>query len=308
MERKARTLSGVVLGCVFLAGCADVFSSIGVLSPRGPIGAANKLILINSVGIMLAIVIPSIIATFLFAWWFRASNTRAVYTPDWEYSGRVELVVWSIPILVVVLLAGVAWIGAHQLDAAEPIPSEHKTLDVQVVALDWKWLFIYPDQRVASVNILNLPVGVPVRFKLTSASVMNSFFIPQLGSMIYTMNGMTTTLYLQADKAGTYNGLSSHFSGDGFSKMSFKVQAMPQAEFDAWVQASAASPNVLDRASYEQLAKQTFGAKAAVMRLGEEGLFLKIATQEIPPSAGPKLTEMTHTPDVSPRSGETDAR
>ncbi len=180
---------------------------------------------------MLAIVAPTIVAIFVFAWWFRASNTKARYLPEWAYSGRIELVVWAIPALVVMLLGGVAWIGSHDLDPAKPIASSQPPLEVQVVSLDWKWLFLYPDQKIATVNTLTVPVGVPVHFSLTSASVMNAFFIPQLGSMIYTMNGMTTRLHLRADAAGVFHGLSSHFSGDGFSDMNFEVHAIPAKDF-----------------------------------------------------------------------------
>ena len=209
-----------------------------VLDPQGPVGIAEKTILIDSLAIMLAIVVPTIVATFAFAWWFRASNTRARYLPNWAYSGRIELIVWGIPLLVIMLLGGVAWIGSHDLDPAKPCPAgadghghdpttAAAPLEVQVVSLDWKWLFIYPGQGVASVNQLVVPAGVPIHFSLTSASVMNAFFIPQLGSMIYTMNGMTTQLNLQADAPGTFRGLSSHYSGDGFSGMHFDVQAVP---------------------------------------------------------------------------------
>ena len=205
------------------------------------------MILIDSLAIMLAIVVPTIVATLAFAWWFRASNTRARYLPDWDYSGRIELIVWSIPLLVIMLLGGVAWIGSHDLDPAKPLASNTPPLEVQVVSLDWKWLFIYPDQGVASVNQLVVPVGVPLHFSLTSASVMNAFFIPQLGSMIYTMNGMTTQLNLQADAPGTFRGLSSHFSGDGFSDMHFEVLAVPAERFNAWIEAtrSRAQPSIL---------------------------------------------------------------
>jgi len=193
-----------------------------VLDPRGPVGQADRTILIDSLAIMLAIGVPTIIATFAFAWWFRASNTRARYRPDWEFSGAIELVVWAIPAMVIILLGGVAWIGSHELDPAKPLSDRVAPLDVQVVSLDWKWLFIYPQEGVASVNQLVVPVGVPLRFALTSASVWNVFFVPQLGSMIYTMNGMRTQMNLQADEIGTLHGLSAHFSGDGFSDMHFR--------------------------------------------------------------------------------------
>src|SRR6201999_1998805 len=207
---------------------------MNILDPQGPVAAADKMILIDSIAIMLAIVVPTIIAIFAFAWYFRASNSKAFYWPDWEYSGRLELVVWSIPALTIILLGGVAWIGSHQLDPARPVPGTGETLTLQEVSLDWKWLFIYPDQRIATVNTLTVPVGAPLHFQLTSASVMNAFFIPQLGSMIYTMNGMVNRLELRADEVGTYQGLSSHFSGDGFPDMLFDVHVVSQNEFNDW--------------------------------------------------------------------------
>src|SRR5579863_700341 len=172
-----------LLGPLALAGCHTA-----VLSPAGPIGAADRSILLDALAIMLAIVVPTILATLAFAWWFRASNTRARRVPTWSYSGRIELIVWSIPALVVFFLGGIAWIGSHLLDPARPISSGAKPLEIQVVSLDWKWLFIYPEQGVASVNDLVAPAGVPLSFRLTSATVMNSFFVPELGSQIYTMH------------------------------------------------------------------------------------------------------------------------
>ena len=165
----------IVLLPIVLTACQPA-----VLDPQGIIGIAEKTILIDSLAIMLAIVIPTIATTFAFAWWFRASNTRARYLPDFVYSGRLELIVWAIPLLVIMLLGGVSWIGSHDLDPAKPLASNTPPLEVQVVSLDWKWLFIYPEQHVASVNQLVVPAGVPVHFSLTSASVMNAFFIPQL--------------------------------------------------------------------------------------------------------------------------------
>ena len=259
-----------------------------VLDPQGPIGAAEKSILIDSLAIMLAIVAPTIVAIFAFAWWFRASNSKARHLPAWAYSGQIELVVWAIPSLVVMLLGGVIWIGSHELDPAEPIKSSQPALEVQVVSLDWKWLFIYPGQHVATVNTLTIPTGVPVHFSLTSASVMNAFFIPQMGSMIYTMNGMTTRLYLQADTAGVFHGLSSHFSGDGFSDMNFEVHAVSPAEFVNWARATAQADATVDAQSYSELAKQSSKIAPASFRLGDPNLFQSIATQKIPPSPGPR--------------------
>src|ERR1700746_2972729 len=207
----------------------------GVLDPQGPIGAASAKILLNALGIMLLMGVPTIIAILIFAWWFRASNTRASYRPDFVYSGGIETVVWGIPILTIMFLGGVIWIGSHDLDPFKPIASPEKPVEVQVVSLDWKWLFIYPDEGVASVNELVVPAGVPVHFSLTSASVMNMFFVPQLGTMIATMNGMVTQLWLQADQTGELYGQSSQFSGGGFAGMNFIVHSVPPDRFRQWV-------------------------------------------------------------------------
>jgi len=243
-------LLAVTLLSVALGGCSE-----GVLNPRGPIAAAERLIMFNSLGIMLAIVIPTILATLAVAFWFRASNSRAAYLPDFEYSGRLELLVWSIPAMTVLLVGGVAWVGAHDLDPSKPIVSTTRPVNVQVVSLDWKWLFVYPEQGIASVNKLVVPVGTPISFELTSSSVMNSFFVPQLGSQIYTMSGMVTRLQLQAGHAGTYPGLSAMFSGEGFPDMRFSVDAVTDNGFAQWVSQTRETGPVLDRQSYADLAK-----------------------------------------------------
>jgi cytochrome o ubiquinol oxidase subunit II len=265
-----------------LSGCDR-----GVLNPQGPVGTADKTILIDSLAIMLAIVIPTILATLLFAWWFRASNTRATYRPEFVYSGRIELIVWSIPLLVIMLLGGVIWIGAHELDPAQPLASDTEPLEIQAVSLDWKWLFIYPKQGVASVNQLVVPVGVPIHFSLTSASVMSAFFVPQLGSMIYTMNGMTTQLNLRADASGDFLGEASHFSGDGFSDMHFDVKAAPADQFATWIETIHNSGPILDATSYAALARQSVERRPFTFGSVDPGLFQKIATQQLPPGPGP---------------------
>jgi cytochrome o ubiquinol oxidase subunit 2 len=262
-----------------------------VFDPQGPIGAAEWTILIDSLAIMLAIVGPTILATLGFAWWFRASNTRARYMPDWAHSGQLELIVWAIPLLTIMLLGGVAWIGSHDLDPAQPLASKDRPLDVEVVSLDWKWLFIYPEQRIASVNLLVIPAGTPVRFSLTSASVMNAFFIPQLGSMIYAMNGMRTRLNLQADRPGVYYGQSSHFSGDGFSDMHFNVEAMSPDRFTAWASAARGSGPVLNGQSYAELARQSTGNPPSTYRDVEPDLFQRIVLQALPPGPGPAMSD-----------------
>ena len=272
----------LAIGLPALVGCHAV-----VLDPQGPVGAANRTILVNSLAIMLAIVVPTIIATIGIAWWYRASNKHARYLPTWAFSGKVELVVWSIPLLVIILLGGVTWIGSHELDPAKPLESTAEPLEIEVVSLDWKWLFIYPKERVALVNQLVIPAGVPLHFRLTSASVMNAFFIPRLGSMIYTMNGMATELWLHADTPGTFRGLSSHYSGEGFSDMHFEVRAVPADEFARWVATTRGSGKALDEAAYSTLVTPSAKVAPAAFGAVDPDLFKKIVTLALPPGPGP---------------------
>jgi cytochrome o ubiquinol oxidase subunit II len=252
----------------------------GILDPQGPIGAAQRTILLDATSIMLAVVIPIIVATLAVAWWFRAGNAKALHLPDWSYSGRIEVVVWSIPTLTVGFLGGMAWLGSHDLDPRVPVPSSAPTLNIQVVAMDWKWLFIYPDQEVASVNRLVVPAGAPLSFRITSASVMNSFFVPQLGSQIYAMSGMATRLNLLADKPGTFPGLSAQFSGDGFSDMRFDAVALPKEGFEEWVKSTRSGGGKLDAEAYAELAHPS--AAVAPMTFGDvtPGLFDTLALAE----------------------------
>jgi len=245
----------------------------GVLDPHGPVGMAERVILMDATAIMLAVVIPVIVLALVFAWWFRAGNPRAHYLPMWEYSGTIEIVVWAIPALVILFLGGIAWTGSHDLDPPNGVHSKETPMDVQVVSLDWKWLFIYPNEGVASVNRLVVPVGKPIRFQLTSATVMNSFFVPQLGSQIYTMPGMTTRLMLQADQTGTYKGISAQFSGDGFSDMRFDFVAAPATEFRSWIQQTKAAGKTFDKTAYDALARPSSAAPAMAYGSVSPGLF-----------------------------------
>ena len=289
-------------GCgIALGGCGP-----GVFQPKGPVAGAESTILLNALAIMAAVVLPTIAATLGFAWWYRASNTRARYQPDFSYSGRIEMITWAIPVLVVMFLGGITWIGSHELDPYRKLDSPTPPLEIQVVSLDWKWLFIYPAEGIAAVNELTIPAGVPVHFSLTSASVMNTFSIPQLGGMIYTMHAMSDQLSLQADHPGTYYGQSAQFSGDGFSGMHFDVHALPAADFTAWGQRVRGNGPSLDQTSYPTLARQsadvapfTYGAVAA-------GLYDMIVKQELPPGPGPESGRSSAA--VSPRSGVDNAR
>ncbi len=276
-------LAVVLIGAATLGGCTE-----GVLDPKGPIALAERQILLNALGIMLAIVIPVILATLGVAFWFRASNERARYRPNFAYSGRLEMLVWSIPAMTVFLVGGVAWVGSHDLSPRKPIVSTVRPLGVtvrplrvQVASLDWKWLFIYPDQGVASVNQLTIPVGTTVSLELTSSGVMNSFFVPQLGSQIYTMAGMITRLHLQADHAGTYRGFSAQFSGDGFSDMHFDADAVPDDKFAQWLDAARGAGPELDAKTYADLAKPSAAVAPFTYRAVAPGLFDSIMVSEM---------------------------
>jgi cytochrome o ubiquinol oxidase subunit II len=280
-RRSGLLRSLAVCAAVMVASCQPT----GVLDPQGPIASAQLLLLINSTAIMLVVVVPVILATLGFAWWYRSANARASRSPDQAYEGRIEFVTWSIPALIVILLGGVIWIGSHQLDPRAPIPADAEPLRVDVVALDWKWLFIYPDQGIAAVNQLVMPVGTPVNFRLTSATVMNSFFVPQLGSQIYTMGGMTTHLNLLAAETGEYPGFSANFSGDGFSEMRFVAKAVPASDFDAWVAQARGTGSALDDAAYAELAKPSQAVPPTTYRSVDPKLFEQIIEQTV---SGPK--------------------
>jgi cytochrome o ubiquinol oxidase subunit 2 len=278
-------LAAVLIGAATLGGCTE-----GVLDPKGPIAAAEREILFNSLGIMLAIVIPTILATLGVAYWFRASNANARYQPDFAYSGRLELLVWSIPAMTVLLVGGVAWVGAHDLDPRRPLSSTAKPITVQVASLDWKWLFIYPEQGIASVNHLTVPVGAPISFELTSSGVMNSFFVPQLGSQIYTMSGMVTRLHLQADHPGTYPGLSAMYSGEGFADMRFTVDAVPSEKFEEWAAQTRNAGPVLDAQAYADLAKPSKAVAPFTYRAVAPNLFGSIADSAMTADASSPVT------------------
>ena len=244
--------AGLTLGAVaFLEGC----SSVTVLDPKGQVGAEEKSLIMMAAVLMLIVIVPVIIMAITFAWRYRASNTRARYSPDWSHSRLIEVSVWIVPIIIVSILGYLGWTRSHSLDPFKPVSSKAKAVTIQVVSLNWKWLFIYPDEHVAAVNEVAFPVNTPVDFFLTSDTVMNSFFIPQLGSQIYTMAGMRTQLHLVANHEGRYAGLSANFSGPGFSRMTFAALAMSGAGYRQWLQRATKSPEKLDRKSYVRLAR-----------------------------------------------------
>lgn len=228
------------LPALMLSGC-----TVDLLQPGGPIGEGNRNMMVLEFSIMMCIVVPTCIATLLFAWRYRASNKKAEYKPNWAHSNAIEVFVWGIPVLIIAALSCVNYWSTHYYDPYKPLSKdmlerEHaentKPLNVQVVSLDWKWLFIYPDQGIATINELDVPTKTPLNLHITSDSVMTSFFVPQLGSMIYSMAGMETQLHLLARKPGVYRGEAAQYTGPGFSGMHFRTVALPQEQFQSWVE------------------------------------------------------------------------
>ncbi|MFD1008719.1 ubiquinol oxidase subunit II [Oceanisphaera ostreae] len=251
--RHLKTALFAGASAMLLAGCQG-----GVLDPKGQVGVDEKHLIVVATLLMLIVVVPVIFMTLFFAWKYREGRTQEIYAPKWSHSTKIELVVWIIPIIIVVILGVITWRSTHDLDPYKPLVHEKDHITVEVVSLNWKWLFIYPEQGVASVNELAFPTDVPVEFKITSDTTMNSFFIPQLGGQIYSMAGMETKLHLIANEAGTYDGYSANYSGEGFTGMQFKAIATPdEAGFDAWVNKLKQAPDSLSPATYKQLAKQS---------------------------------------------------
>jgi cytochrome o ubiquinol oxidase subunit 2 len=248
-----------LLPIALLSGCNMV-----VMNASGDIARQQGQLVVVSTLLMLLIIVPVIILTLLFAWRYRQSNRTAKYEPDWDHSTQLELVIWGAPLLIIIALGLLTWISTHlldpyrplqRIDEARPIQAEVKPLEVQVVALDWKWLFIYPEQGIATVNELVTPIDVPVRFKITASTVMNSFYIPALAGQIYAMPGMETTLNAVMNKTGVYDGFSANYSGAGFSHMRFKYHGVSDADFEAWVAKTRAAGGELTRAAYLALEK-----------------------------------------------------
>ena len=253
-----RLLAAVLLP--LLAGCSKTV----VLNAPGDVAAQQGNLIIIATVLMLLIIVPVIVLTLLFAWRYRASNTEATYRPDWDHSTQLELVIWAAPLLIIIALGAVTWISTHLLDPYRPlgrlapgkaIPADAKPLDVEVVAMDWKWLFFYPEQGIATVNEMAAPVDRPVRFRITASSVMNAFSVPALAGMIYAMPGMETQLQAVMNKPGDYEGMSTNYSGAGFSHMRFRFRALDQAGFDSWVREVRGDGGRLDRDGYLQLEK-----------------------------------------------------
>ena len=273
---KARHVALLATG-LLLGACQRA-----VLDPAGDVARQQRDIIYISTGLMLLIIVPVIALTLLFAWRYRQANTDATYTPDWDHSTRLELLIWGAPLLIIIALGAMTWIGTHTLDPFrplsrlapnKPVPADAKPLRVEVVALDWKWLFIYPELGVASLNEMAAPVDVPISFKITSSSVWNTFHVPALAGMIYAMPGMETQLQGVMNKEGEFTGLSAHYSGSGFSRMTFTFRSLGQQGFNEWVAQAKASGTPLDRAAYLKLDKPSEAESIRYFGSVENGLY-----------------------------------
>lgn len=263
---------------LLLSGCRWA-----VLDPSGPIGEQERTIILIATALMLLVVVPVIAMILVFAWRYRASNESADYAPNWSHSTKVEAVVWGIPIAIIAILGTICWRSSHALDPFKPLAASVKPVRIDAVAMDWKWLFIYPKQGIATVNEVAMPVGVPVVFHITSATVMNSFFIPRLGSQIYAMANMQTAVNLLASEPGTYRGLSANFSGDGFSGMTFKALALSSADYARWLAKVKASPQTLGAADYARLEKPSENVPVAYYSQVIPDLFPEIVDGKLAP-------------------------
>ncbi|WP_409420679.1 ubiquinol oxidase subunit II [Pseudaeromonas sp. ZJS20] len=256
---------------VLLSGC-----DMALMDPKGAVGLEQRSLILTATGLMLIVVIPVFIMTVWFAWRYRAANKQATYAPKWAHSNKIELVVWLVPCIIILILGTITWRTSHSLDPHKPLASDKPALQIDVVALDWKWLFIYPAQGIATVNEIAIPVDVPVHFRITSATVMNSFFIPRLGSQVYAMAGMNNDLYLVANEAGTYKGIAANYSGHGFSGMKFATHAVSDADFAAWVDKVKQAPGHLDSTQYAELVKPSQNVPVTYFSSAKPGLYEEI--------------------------------
>lgn len=270
---KALVVVGVLSASFSVSGCAG--NSMPVLFPDGPIALAERDLLFRALAIMMIVVIPVFVMAFWFAWRYRAGNAKARYEPNWM-SNKVDAVVWVVPALIVLSIGIHVWIYTHELDPYKPLDANTAPIEVEVIAQDWKWLFIYPNEGIASVNELAFPAAVPLNLKITSDTVMNSFFLPALGGQIYAMAGMQTQLNLMAGTPGRFRGRNTQYSGDGFSDQHFNAIAMSQDDYDAWIAKVREEGRALDDQSYAELAEPSIAEPVAYYATVEPGLFERI--------------------------------
>jgi cytochrome o ubiquinol oxidase subunit II len=257
--------------------------SIAVLDPKGMIGMKQRDLLYTAMWLMFIVVIPVFILTIAFAWKYRESNKKAKYTPDWDFDFVAECLWWGIPCAIILVLGIITYKSSHELDPYRPIENGTQPIEIQVVALEWKWLFIYPEQGIATVNFVQFPENTPINFKITADAPMNSFWIPQLGGQIYAMPAMQSELHLIANETGSFRGCSANISGEGFAGMTFIAKATTKADFDLWVESVKNSPNHLGLAEYQQLAVRSQYQMVSVYSLTKSDLYDHIIMKYLSP-------------------------
>ncbi|MFC2049194.1 ubiquinol oxidase subunit II [Chlamydiota bacterium] len=278
--------SGIILFIILLMQPLEVWhfrGDIDILFPKGPIALKQRNLLLIIQAIMLLVVIPVYILTFLFSWRYRAHNKKAKYAPDWDDNRLAEYIWWGVPCLLVLIIGTLTWIRTYELDPLKPLAAPEKTMKIQVVALQWKWLFIYPEEKIATVNFVQFPENTPIHFEITSDAPMNSFWIPRLGGQIYAMPKMKTALHLIADEPGDYDGYSANLSGAGFAGMHFIARASTEADFHKWVETAHKSSLSLNLDSYKQLALPSQNNPAATYLLKDNNLFDAIIMKYMQP-------------------------
>jgi len=275
MSRKYKLWGAVLLISALLAGFAVFLlnADLDVLEPAGIIGEKERNLILVTTLLGFLVVIPVFILTGWIAWKYREGNKEVQYSPSWDHDSRLEFVWWAVPLAIITVLAIITWNSSHDLDPSKPILSDKKPLTVQVVALQWKWLFMYPEQKIAAVNYAQIPVDRPVNFQITSDAPMNSFWVPRLGGQIYAMSGMSTNLHLMANQIGVFDGSSANISGRGFAGMTFKVQATDQTDFESWADAVGQSSNKLTLSSYASLAQPSEDNEAALYSMPSAGIY-----------------------------------
>jgi len=259
-------------------------NNIAVLEPKGMIAEKESHLIITASLLMLIVVVPVLILTWFFAWRYREGNVKALHTPDWEHNTIAEVCWWGIPLVIIGILAMITWKSTHDLNPFNPIVSDKKAVKIQVVALQWKWLFIYPEQGIATVNFIQFPVDTPVNFEITADAPMNSFWIPQLGGMIYAMPAMRSKLHLIASEMGDFRGVSANLSGTGFAGMTFVAKSSSLADFEGWVQTVRQSKSQLTAESYKQLVMPSQNNPVATYILQDNNLFEEVLMKYMPPA------------------------
>ena len=284
MSKKLKLVGFLLLslGVVLLVAGYLHGHSIAVLNPQGFIANKERGLIVTITLLMLIVVIPVFALTFAIAWKYREGNTAARYSPEWDHNRWVEAVWWAVPLVLIVIISMISWSSSHELDPFRPLRSANPPITIQVVALQWKWLFIYPDQNIATVNFVQFPANTPVDFQITSDAPMNSFWIPQLGGQIYAMAGMSTQLHLMADGAGSYRGSSANLSGQGFADMKFMVKASSATDFNSWIRSVKHSNHNLTMAGYDQLAQPSYNNPQAIYSSKPLNLYGTILTKYQP--------------------------